>query len=168
MTGFSPPQGSSESVKLLQRIVRLRSHFKVGLPKDLAAFKKLIHASNLSGKAGGDNDAGQFFNVGNVISRYDSPISMGELSHSMEVPLSTATRTMDWLVENGYARRLPDPKDRRIVRVELTRTGRDTYQAISMFMLERVEQALSRLTSAEKQQFMLLLNKVLNAFEEAA
>jgi len=37
-----------------------------------------------------------------------------------------------------------------------------------MFMLERVEQALSRLTPAERDQFMVLLNKVLNAFVEAA
>ena len=168
MPDKSTTLGSSEAVKLLQRIVRLRSHFRVGLPKDVVAFKKQVNASNQSGKAADDNDAGLFFNVGNVLSRYDGPISMGELSHSLEVPLSTATRTMDWLVDNGYARRLPDSNDRRIVRVEMTKTGKETYQAISMFMLERVEQALSRLTPAERDQFMVLLNKVLNAFVEAA
>jgi DNA-binding MarR family transcriptional regulator len=82
------------------------------------------------------------------------------------VPLSNATRTMDWLVNNGYAQRLPDPKDRRVVRVELTETGKATYQAISTFMLARVEQALSPLTLSEREIFIELLNKVLTAFEK--
>ena len=92
---------------------------------------------------------------------------MGELSRDLEVPLSTATRTMDWLVNNGYAQRLPDPKDRRIVRVELTGKGKETFQAISTFMLGKVEQAMSPLNTAERKTFLTLLNKVLDAFEAA-
>ncbi|MGA2490859.1 MAG: MarR family transcriptional regulator [Anaerolineales bacterium] len=168
MPNFSHPPSSPETVKLLQRIVRLRSRFKVVLPENMATLKKQIHDSNQSGKAAGINDAGLFYNIGNVFSRYDGPISMGELSHNLEVPLSTATRTMDWLVNNGYAQRLADPNDRRIVRVELTKTGKETYQAISIFMLEKVEQAMSHLTHAERDNFIVLLNKVLSAFEEAA
>jgi DNA-binding MarR family transcriptional regulator len=92
---------------------------------------------------------------------------MGELSRDLEMPLSTATRTMDWLVNNGYAQRLPDPKDRRIVRVELTEKGKETFQAISTFMLGKVEQAMSPLNPAERKTFLTLLNKVLDAFEAA-
>jgi DNA-binding MarR family transcriptional regulator len=160
---LSPP----ESVKLLQRIIHLRSHFKVVVPEYISTLKKQIHESNLSGKGPGINDASLFYSVGIVFSHYPGPISMGELSRDLEVPLSTATRTMDWLVNNGYAQRLPDPNDRRIVRVELTGTGKETYQAISTFMLERVEQALDQLTPVERDSFIVLLNKVLNAFEEA-
>ncbi len=78
---------------------------------------------------------------------------MGELSRDLEVPLSTATRTMDWLVNNGYAQRLPDPKDRRVVRVELTGKGKETFQAISTFMLARVEQAMSLLNDGRAEDF---------------
>lgn len=159
---------SSDVIKLFQRVVRLRSHFRVVLPENMATLKKQIHESNLSGKSAGINDAGLFYNVGNVFSRHEGPITMGELSRELGVPLSTATRTMDWLVNNGYAERLPDPNDRRIVRVGLTRAGKDTYRAISTFMLERAEQAMSQLTPAERETFISLLNKVLNAFEEAA
>lgn len=163
----SSSPSSSEVVKLLQRIVRLRSRFKVVAPENIAALKKQIHESNMSGKGAGIEDAGLFYNAGSVFSRYAGPISMGELSRDLEVPLSTATRTMDWLVNNGYARRLDDPKDRRIVRVELTELGKETYQTISTFMLERVEQAMSQLASAERDILISLLNKVLNALEEA-
>jgi DNA-binding MarR family transcriptional regulator len=152
---------------LLQRIVRLRSSFKVVAPENFAVLKKQIHESKSSGKEAGIEDAGLFYNTGSVFLRYDGPISMGELSRDLEVPLSTATRTMDWLVNNGYARRLPDPKDRRVVRVELTEKGKETFQAISTFMLGRVEQAMSPLSTSEQKTFITLLNKVLDAFEEA-
>ena len=161
------PPSSPETVQLLQRIVRLRSHFKFILPENISLVKKQILESDLSGKGAGINDGSLFFNACEVFSQYQGPISMGELSRDLQVPLSTATRSMDWLVKNGYAQRLPDPNDRRIVRVELTETGKDTYQAIRIFILGRVEKILSQLTPAERDIFITLLNKVLNAFEEA-
>jgi DNA-binding MarR family transcriptional regulator len=151
---------------LLQRIVRLRSRFKVVAPENFAALRKQIHESKPSGKEAGIEDAGLFYTAGSVFFRYEGPITMGELSRDLEVPLSTATRTMDWLVTNGYAQRLPDPKDRRVVRVELTDQGRETFQTISTFMLARVEQAMSPLNASERQTFICLLNKVLDAFEQ--
>jgi DNA-binding MarR family transcriptional regulator len=168
MPNLSQPPSSPEVLKLLQRIVRLRSRFKVVAPENIAILKKQIYDQNLSSKGAGIDDPGLFFNASTVFFRYDSPITMGELSRDLEVPLSTATRTMDWMVYNGYAQRLPDPKDRRIVRVELTRKGKETYQTISTFMLGRVEQAMSSLNLTERKTFISLLNKVLDAFDEAA
>jgi DNA-binding MarR family transcriptional regulator len=167
MSTHSQPPASPDVLLLLQRIVRMRSRFKVVAPENMAALKKQIHESKPSGREAGIEDAGLFYNTGSIFFRYDGPITMGELSRDLEVPLSTATRTMDWLVNNGYARRLPDPKDRRIVRVELTGKGRETFQAISTFMLGKVEQAMSPLDTAERETFMCLLNKVLDAFEQA-
>jgi DNA-binding MarR family transcriptional regulator len=158
---------SPETVKLLQRIVRLRSRFKVVTPEHFAALKKQIHESKPSGKEAGIEDAGLFFTAASVFFSYEGPITMGELSRDLEVPLSTATRTMDWLVNNGYAQRLPDPKDRRVVRVELTAQGKETFQTIRAFMLGRVEKAMNPLNQEERTTFICLLNKVLDAFEEA-
>jgi len=167
MSNLSQPPIYPEAARLLQRIVRLRSRFKVVTPENFAALKKQIHESKPSGKEAGIEDAGLFFNAASVFFNYDGPITMGELSRDLEVPLSTATRTMDWLVNNGYAQRLPDPKDRRIVRVELTGKGKETFQTIRTFMLGRVEQAMSPLSATEQKTFITLLNKVLDAFEEA-
>jgi DNA-binding MarR family transcriptional regulator len=167
MTNQNPPPISPEAAKLLQRIVRLRSRFRMVVPEGLSALKKQIHESKPSGRDSGIEDAGLFFNAGTVFIRYDGPITMGELSRDLEVPLSTATRTMDWLVNNGYAQRLADLKDRRVVRVELTGKGRETFQVISTFMLGRVEQAMSPLNATERKTFISLLNKVLDAFEQA-
>lgn len=166
MPNIPQATSSSEIVKLLQRIVRLRSHFKVVPPENIAALKKQIYELKVSGKGAVIEDPGLFFNAGSVFSRHAGPITMGELSRDLEVPLSTATRIVDWLVNNGYARRLPDPKDRRIVRVELTGKGKETYKAISTFVLARVELAMSKLNTAERVTFLSLLNKVLDAFEQ--
>ncbi len=167
MSTLSHPNASPDVLLLLQRIVRMRSRFKVVAPENFAALRKQIHESKPSGKEAGIEDAGLFYNTASIFFRYDGPITMGELSRDLEVPLSTATRTMDWLVNNGYAQRLPDPKDRRVVRVELTGQGKETFQAISAFMLGRVEQAMSPLNTSERETFICLLNKVLDAFEEA-
>jgi DNA-binding MarR family transcriptional regulator len=168
MPTHSQTSSSPEVLKLLRRIVRLRSRFRVVAPENIAILKKQIYDQNLSSKGAGIEDPGLFYNASTVFFHYDRPITMGELSRDLEVPLSTATRTMDWMVYNGYAQRLPDPKDRRIVLVELTSKGKETYQTISTFMLGRVEQAMNPLNTAERKTLILLLNKVLDAFEEAA
>jgi DNA-binding MarR family transcriptional regulator len=168
MNPISQATSTPEIINLLQRILRLRNHFKVVPPESIAALRKKIHESKLAGVSAGFEDAGLFFTAGSVIALSEGPITMGELSRELEVPLSTATRTMDWLVNNEYAQRLPDPKDRRVVRVELTENGKATLQAISTFMLARVEQALSPLTPDEREMFIKLLNKVLYAFDQAA
>ncbi|HTX92788.1 MAG TPA: MarR family transcriptional regulator [Anaerolineales bacterium] len=167
MPTSSPSPVSPEAVELLQRIIRLKNRFKVVVPENIATLRNQFRESNLSGKGAGATDGGLFYSAGSVISGHDGPVSMGELSRELEVPLSTATRTVDWLVNNGYAQRLPDPKDRRIVLVELTDSGKEAYRAMSTFMLAKVEQAMSQFTSGEREVFLSLLNKVLTAFEEA-
>ncbi|HVM71352.1 MAG TPA: MarR family transcriptional regulator [Anaerolineales bacterium] len=165
MTNTPQPLLSPDVVQLLQRIVRMRGRFKVVAPENLVALRKQIHDAKQPGKDAGIGDPGLFYNVGSAFFRYDGPISMGELSRDLEVPLSTATRTMDWLVNNGYAQRLPDLKDRRVVLVELTRKGKETFETIRTFMLARVEQAISKLDEEEQKTLICLLNKVLDGFE---
>jgi len=95
------------------------------------------------------------------------PITMGELSRDLEVPLSTATRTMDWLVNNGYAQRLPIQKIAGVVRVELTGKGKETFQAISTFMLGKVEQAMNPLNNGRAENFYITFEQGVGCFEQA-
>ena len=156
----------AEIVEIMQRIFRLKNRFKVGVPENIVILRQRIHESNLGGKAGHFNDFDLFHNVGLVFSRHDGPITMGELSRDLNVPLSTATRTMDWLVDNGYAQRMPDPQDRRIVRVGLTDAGQEIYAAINQFFMERIEEIMGQLTPDERTTFIALMCKVLDALEK--
>jgi DNA-binding MarR family transcriptional regulator len=158
---------SPEIVEIMQRIFRLKDRFRAGVPENIAVLRKRILESNLGDKTSHFiNDFDLFQNVGLVFSRHEGPITMGELSRDLNVPLSTATRTMDWLVENGYAQRLPDPQDRRIVRVGLTDAGQEIYATINQFFMERIEQLMGQLTVEERKTFTSLLLKVLDALEK--
>ncbi len=95
-------------------------------------------------------------------------ITMGEFSNALSVPLSTATRIADWLVDNGYIQRQPDSDDRRVVRVSLTDTGRELFKAIDRYIRQRLQQILSSLTAEERTILLTLVGKVVSGLKEAA
>jgi len=95
-------------------------------------------------------------------------ITMGEFSSALSVPLSTATRIADWLVDHEYIQRLPDTDDRRVVRVALTDTGKELFKAIDRYIRQRMQQILSSLTTEERTTLLNLVSKVLFGLKEAA
>jgi len=160
-------QRAPEIAGIIQRMLRLRPKFQGALPENLLTLRNQYLASRPTGRLGGPHDFNLFYNVGIVLSHHENPITMGELSHELDVPLSTATRIMDWMVDNGYAQRLPDPEDRRVVRVALTAVSLEVYRTINEFIMERVERILGQFTADECDHFFSLLRKVLDALEQA-
>jgi DNA-binding MarR family transcriptional regulator len=122
--------------------------------------------SKLGDKGEGITDFDLFHKIGLVLANAQEPVSMGEVSRALEVPLSTATRLMDWLVKNDYAHRLPDPEDRRIVRMALTDEGRKLYQTINQYMLERLERVMRHFSPEERESILALLRKLYVVLEE--
>jgi DNA-binding MarR family transcriptional regulator len=155
---------ATETIEIFQRFFYLRSRFRAVMPENLAALKAHLDEARRDGRAAGV-DFNLFYNVGVVLSREQEPVSMGELSRALQVPLSTATRIVDWLVSNGYAQRLPDPQDRRVVRVDLTGSGRAIYEEINAFIRGRVEKLLRRFTAEERASLIALMNKLLDSME---
>jgi len=90
---------------------------------------------------------------------------MGELSHALDFPLSSATRIVDWLVKNDYAMRLDDPEDRRIVRVTLTEAGLEIYRTINEFFLQRIELVLRQFTPQEIEILRSVLSRIVDTLE---
>ena len=109
------------------------------MPEGLAEVRTRLDETHPGGKAGSTADMELLHTVAVVLTRQPEPVSMGELSRMLDVPLSTATRIMDWLVKSGYAERLPDAQDRRVVRVGLTQNGRQIYQGVNDLMRAQVE-----------------------------
>jgi len=168
MTKPIQPIYPPEVVEIMQRIFRLKDRFRAGVPENIVILRKRLMASKLGAETGHANNFDLFHNIGLVFSRHDGPITMGELSRDLNVPLSSATRTMDWLVKNGYAERLPDPQDRRVVRVGLTDAGNEVYATINQLFMERVDRLMGQLTPEERQTFTALLLKVLDGLEAPA
>ena len=92
-------------------------------------------------------------------------ITMGEFSSALSVPLSTATRIADWLVDHGYIQRIPDTDDRRVVRVALTDTGKELFKAIDRYIRQRMQQILSSLTAEERTILLTLVSKVVSGLK---
>ena len=147
-----------QAAAIVRDLVRLKPRLKLALPPDLARAK--VQLDTL--RSAGDET---LFQVGIVLSRQQEPLSMGELSKALDVPLSTATRIADWWVKNGYVKRSPDPKDRRVVRVALTKSGRDLLKAGNKLICQRVEQMLRRFTPDERETLVVLMRKLVASLE---
>ena len=158
-------QSVTEMKDLVQRLFRLRHRFRVGVPENIETLKRLFQAAHGNPVENGNN-FDLFFSVGNILSNQPEPIAMGDLSRSLNVPLSTATRIVDWLVSNDYARRLPDPADRRVVLVALTATGSAMYREIDAFFMERIQRLMRGFTPEERDTFRGLLQKIINTMEQ--
>lgn len=155
---------TNQMTEILQDLIRIMPRLRATLPEDMARLKECLDA--LRPEGGSKRAVGYgtlFYHIGIVLSQQSEPMTMSELGKALAVPLSTATRLVDWLVESGYIERRPDPEDRRVVRVGLTATGRELYQAINEFLKQRVEQVLGRFTDEERNDLIVLLRKLVDA-----
>jgi DNA-binding MarR family transcriptional regulator len=156
----------AELIEVVRRLMSMRSRFKVDLPEDLVKFKARVDESQTKGKADSIGDRHLLFVILVVLSRENEPVTMGELSRTLDVPLSTATRIVDWLVSNGFAERVHDPADRRVVRVTLTETGQSVHSAGNEFIRKRLTHLLRRFTPEERETLVVLMRKLAQVLEE--
>jgi DNA-binding MarR family transcriptional regulator len=77
--------------------------------------------------------------------------------------MSTATRIVDWLVRGDMVERVNDPHDRRVVRVGMSKSGRELYETGMAYNKQRIENLLKDFSSEEQAQLLLLMNKLFNS-----
>lgn len=159
---------TDELIGFLLDLMRYKSRVMATLPEALVQRKERmdkLHLGDGPKRTTTDNDL--FYRIGMVILlRHKGPITMGQLSKELIVPLSTATRIVDRLVEGGLAQRVADPADRRVVRVTLSEEGRKLCRVMHEYMRQHVGQLLSPLKAEEREQLILLLRKVMNGLAE--
>ena len=158
-------QQVSELADILRRILYLRPHWKAVVPENMAAMKAYLDEERLKGNSSGVN-FNLVYNIGVILTREQGAITMGEFGYALNVPLSTATRIADWMVDHGYVQRKRDPGDRRVVRLSLTDSGQELYRTINQFILERVEGLLSKFTPKEREDLIVLMQKLMDAMEK--
>jgi DNA-binding MarR family transcriptional regulator len=77
---------------------------------------------------------------------------MGELASRLGIGQSAATGLVDRLVEQGALERLPDPTDRRVVRVRVSPAGMKAGQEYYAAQIVHTAAALSPLSDAQVRQ----------------
>ena len=97
-----------------------------------------------------------------VLSRlYRRPgASQTELAEMLEVDRASAGRMIERLEKYGWIERRADPADRRINRLHLTDEARQVHAAMWAIAESTVDDALSPLSAAEREQYAVLTAKV--------
>jgi DNA-binding MarR family transcriptional regulator len=156
---MSTEQTAEQFVELVQRYMRLRPRFIQ--PEYVREFKKkMASLKNVSHSA---EDHESLFRIFVLLSENKEPVTMSELSSTLNVPMSTATRIVDGLVKNGMAERIHDSNDRRIVRVGMSKTGREIYEMGMAYNKQRIAKLLKDFSAEEQEQLLRLMNKLFDA-----
>jgi DNA-binding MarR family transcriptional regulator len=95
-------------------------------------------------------------------------LSPGLLIAQTLVTSGTMTNRIDRLESRGLVTRLPDPNDRRGVRVRLTTRGKDAVDSALADLLEREQELLATLSPRQQDQLSGLLRTLVVPFETDA
>ena len=88
------------------------------------------------------------------------PRKTKELAEYLGLAVNSVTDVVDSLEKKGLARRQRDDADRRIVRIELTKAGRDAAQTITTSILDIYRTYLGALTDEEQETLLALYRKI--------
>ena len=166
MTNDSQQQADDSRIaSLVHDFHQIGMKFDALLPREMEQLRDLLDGIQIGDKPNRLINYHLFYRISFNLYRVNN-MTMSELSHALSVPFSTATRMVDWFVDNGYAQRLPDPEDRRVVRVALTDSGRELYQTIERYMVQHFRLMLSPLTVKEQNILLTIMEKVVRGKQE--
>ncbi|MQM24337.1 MarR family winged helix-turn-helix transcriptional regulator [Glycomyces albidus] len=108
------------------------------------------------------------FDVLATIRRSGEPYTLSpkEISAAMMLSSGGLTGRLDKLEAAGFVERLPDPGDRRGLKVRMTDLGREVIEDSVRIGIEAQEEALSVLTREEQARLNELLRKLHAGFED--
>jgi DNA-binding MarR family transcriptional regulator len=152
-------QTAEQLIKLVQRFVSLRP--KLILPEHVVQFRKKM--AGLKGTGIKPEDHPFLLRILILLSQSMNPLTMSELSAELNVPMSTATRIVDGLVRGNMIERINDPKDRRLVRIGMSKSGRDLYETGMAYNKHRIAKLLKNFSGEEQAQLLTLMNKLFDS-----
>lgn len=108
------------------------------------------------------------FDVLASIRRSGDPFTLSpkEISASLMLTSGGLTGRLDKLEAAGFVERLPDPNDRRGLKIRLTEAGREAVEGAVRAELVLLEEALAALDAKERKEFSALLRKLHGALED--
>ncbi|MFJ8074097.1 MarR family winged helix-turn-helix transcriptional regulator [Streptomyces sp. NPDC096176] len=97
-----------------------------------------------------------------TVAHYDRPPRMADLAERLEVVPRAVTSLVDGLEAGGRVRRVPDPSNRRVTRIELTDTGRATLRSLRDARRAAAEDVLAPLTAEQREVLGGLLSSLVD------
>ncbi|WP_199549397.1 MarR family winged helix-turn-helix transcriptional regulator [Streptomyces sp. N35] len=96
------------------------------------------------------------------LAHHDEPPRMADLAARMEVVPRAITTLVDGLEAGGCVRRAPDPANRRVIRIELTDTGREALRTLRDARRSAAQDILAPLTAEQREVFGGLLSALVD------
>ena len=93
-------------------------------------------------------------------------LKMNELSTAMGVDSSTMTRMIDQLVDKGLVNRQAGEKDRRLVHIGLTTTGKKLHKELAGALQKFYQDSLDRIPEGERETIIKSMVTVNNAINK--
>lgn len=97
---------------------------------------------------------------------YFKKAKVKDIAQSMEMSSSAATQLVNGLVRAGYVTRKEDPKDRRLVQLELSPKGKKHIDATKEKRIAEMAEIFDALTDKELDEFVRLHKKITSKFSD--
>jgi DNA-binding MarR family transcriptional regulator len=101
-----------------------------------------------------------------TLAHYSSPPRMADLAERLEVVPRAVTTLVDGLEASGKVRRVPDPTNRRVIRIELTDDGRGALRELHGARRSAAEEILAPLTGEQRSVLGELLDTLIDGAVE--
>ncbi|MDT0484314.1 MarR family winged helix-turn-helix transcriptional regulator [Streptomyces doebereineriae] len=97
-----------------------------------------------------------------TLAHWETPPRMADLAERLEVVPRAVTTLVDGLEASGKVRRVPDPANRRVIRIELTDDGVKVLQELHAVRRAAAEEILAPLTDEQRRALGELLDTLVD------
>jgi DNA-binding MarR family transcriptional regulator len=97
-----------------------------------------------------------------TLAHYGSPPRMADLAERLEVVPRAVTTLVDGLEASGTVRRVPDPANRRVIRIELTDDGHKVLRELHDARRAAAEEILAPLADEQREVLGGLLDTLID------
>ncbi|WP_405970425.1 MarR family transcriptional regulator [Streptomyces sp. NBC_00988] len=97
-----------------------------------------------------------------TVAHFDAPPRMADLAERLEVVPRAVTTLVDGLEASGKVRRVPDPSNRRVIRIEITDDGRKALSELRGARRGAADEILAPLTDVEREVLRTLLDTLVD------
>ncbi|WP_406728753.1 MarR family transcriptional regulator [Streptomyces sp. GD-15H] len=97
-----------------------------------------------------------------TLAHYASPPRMADLAERLEVVPRAVTTLVDGLEASGKVRRVPDPANRRVIRIELTDDGHTALRELHTARRAAAEEILAPLADEQREALGGLLDTLID------
>lgn len=86
--------------------------------------------------------------------------NMTDLATFLQIELPSVTSLVNKLVRKDLVQRLADQSDRRVVRIELTKTGEKLLLQTTQKRIQQIKKVMSYLSNDQKREFITILKTI--------